>query len=258
MSIADEIRKYVFDEHVAPRLRSGGPEIVVRAGDIHRELGFENRFASVCAALGANKFCDQYGLELVRREGPYNGANAVFFFRSVKGGRASENERRPLARVKRTKRRVEIGLPPPAAPTTDSDTIFLVSCVSGKRNDPAPARDLYTSTWFQKARAFVERTGRPWFILSAAFGLVHPEALIPPYDKTLNTMPVAERRAWAARVINDLERALPASPNIVIIAGQRYREFLMDYLRVRAGSVQVPLEGLRIGEQLSWLTSQNG
>jgi hypothetical protein len=34
---------------------------------------------------------------------------------------------------------------------------------------------------------------------------------------------------------------------IVVFAGEHYREFLMPYLTRRAVTVEIPLEGLRIG-----------
>lgn len=40
-----------------------------------------------------------------------------------------------------------------------SADLCLVSCVSKKLPDPTPAKDLYVSDWFQKARAFVEAQG---------------------------------------------------------------------------------------------------
>ena len=43
----------------------------------------------------------------------------------------------------------------------------------------------------------MEKTGCQWRILSAQYGLVHPEEEIQPYEKTLNTMRVKERRASA-------------------------------------------------------------
>lgn len=75
--------------------------------------------------------------------------------------------------------------------------IYLVACVAAKRASPTAAKDLYISVWFQKARRFVERTGAPWFILSARHGLVSPDRVIVPYDQTLNTMTVEKRRQWA-------------------------------------------------------------
>jgi len=134
------------------------------------------------------------------------------------------------------------------------DVVFLISCVSRKRSQPSQARDLYVSDWFNKARAFVERAGAPWFVLSAEYGLVKPDAVIAPYEKTLNTMGIRERQAWASQVIEQMERELPRAKRVVLFAGHRYREFLIQYLSGRFEEVVVPLEGLRIGEQLSWFS----
>src|SRR5213594_2732430 len=96
----------------------------------------------------------------------------------------------------------------------------------------------------------------PWFILSAEHGLVAPETTIAPYGKTLKTLSMHERRAWGQRVITQMESTLPDAERVVILAGIPYREFLMDYLRRRFHRVEIPMEGLRIGEQLSWLGRQ--
>jgi hypothetical protein len=72
-------------------------------------------------------------------------------------------------------------------------TIYLISCVRKKCAAPTMAKDLYTSSWFKKARLFAEATGCPWFILSAKHGLLSPDRVVAPYEKTLTTLPVAER-----------------------------------------------------------------
>lgn len=64
--------------------------------------------------------------------------------------------------------------------------VFLVSCVAEKRPAPSVARDLYRSPWFLKARGLAEREGAAWFILSAEHGLVEPDDVVAPYDRTLN------------------------------------------------------------------------
>ena len=97
--------------------------------------------------------------------------------------------------------------------------------------------------------------GEPFVILSAKYGLVEPDQILAPYEQTLNTMSIAERRAWARRVEAQMDQQLPNFGRIVVFAGQRYREFLMDYLK-RRWVVEVPLEKRRIGEQLSWLGHQ--
>ena len=131
--------------------------------------------------------------------------------------------------------------------------VVLVSCVAGKKAGLNRAADLYTSAWFMKARRLVEATGAPWFILSAEHGLLGPETMVGPYNKTLNTMSTAERRAWAERVQLQLDAELPEADEIVVLAGNRYREYLMPYLRGRFPKVEVPMEGLTIGRQLSWM-----
>ena len=135
-------------------------------------------------------------------------------------------------------------------------TIYLVSCVSAKRSNPAPARDLYISPWFCKARTYADKTGLPWFVLSAKYGLVDPDAVIAPYNHTLKTMRLAERRRWASKVLSQLEPHLEGIKSVIFLAGQSYREFLDPPLRSRGLVVSIPMDGLRIGEQLSWLNRE--
>ena len=116
-----------------------------------------------------------------------------------------------------------------------------------------PAKDIYRSPWFNLARARVEHEAAPWYILSAKHGLLHPDTEIAPYDVTLNTMGVVQRRHWAARVKSQMDEILPNADEVVILAGLRFREYLDKYLRSRFFSVTVPMEGLRIGQQLRWL-----
>ena len=137
--------------------------------------------------------------------------------------------------------------------------IYLVACVARKAPHAAPAQELYTSDWFRKARAYVQKSGAPWFILSDLHGLVHPDQILEPYDVTLTKAPVAERRAWAQRVQTQMQQTLPnAAPDadeIVILAGKSYRQHLEPWLRQRYPSVQVPMDGLRIGQQQQWLAA---
>ncbi len=141
----------------------------------------------------------------------------------------------------------------PGRTSTYGSRLFLVSCVKTKGAVPASAMDFYTSNWFRKARTCVEKTGCPWRILSAQYGLVHPEEEIRPYEKTLNTMRVKERRAWAEHVLAGLGPCLDGVDTVVFFAGQRYREFLEPELRERGLAVQVPMRGLGQGQQLAWL-----
>jgi uncharacterized protein DUF6884 len=131
--------------------------------------------------------------------------------------------------------------------------IYLVSCVGKKRPSPSRARDIYVSAWFQLVKQYAEAAGSPWFILSAKYGLLEPDQIIEPYEQTLNTMPIEDRRAWADRVRDQLDGHLLDVRQVVFLAGARYREFLADQLKDRGIQVEIPMEGLTIGRQLHWL-----
>lgn len=135
---------------------------------------------------------------------------------------------------------------------SNAETVYLVSCVGKKLATPAAAQDLYASEWFLRARRYVKATGCPWFVLSAKYGLVASDKVLPPYEHTLNTKGIAERRAWARHVQQQMDTQLPPTQRIAIFAGKRYREFLLPYLQRRCPQVEVPMETLAIGEQLSW------
>jgi hypothetical protein len=83
--------------------------------------------------------------------------------------------------------------------------VVLVTCVKTKGPVPAVAKELYVSPLFQKQRAYAERTGLPWFILSAEHGLVGPDEWLAPYERYLPDCPPSYRRAWAQWVAARLE-----------------------------------------------------
>jgi hypothetical protein len=201
-----------------------------------RKLAVENlltRSLDVCSTCNGGKT-----VNTLRSSGAYADPEAK--------GAARTASARETDRVPKAKR---------AAFENSDDACFLVSCVGQKHPSPMEARDLYCSAWFTKARRYVEYTRRPWFILSAEYGLVSPDSEIAPYDRTLQNMGVVTRKQWAQKVARQMDERFPHCRQLVVLAGARYREFLMPYLRSRADRVVVPLEGLRIGEQLSWLAA---
>ncbi|WP_371863256.1 DUF6884 domain-containing protein [Nocardioides psychrotolerans] len=59
-----------------------------------------------------------------------------------------------------------------------ASSLLLVACVKAKAAAPAAARDSYVSPLFRKERDDAERSGLPWFILSAEHGLVAPDVVV--------------------------------------------------------------------------------
>ena len=130
--------------------------------------------------------------------------------------------------------------------------IALVSCVAEKLDHSAPAKNLYTSQLFIKAKRYIEAKGYSWAILSALHGLVEPDQLVAPYEYTLNRMDIKSRRLWAIKVHQQIKEMLPTGGLIRVFAGEAYRQFLIPLLKQDGYMIEVPLEGLKIGEQLAW------
>jgi hypothetical protein len=131
------------------------------------------------------------------------------------------------------------------------NTIVLISCVNKKLPHKARARDLYISPLFQMNLNYAQQfLPQEVFVLSAKYGLVRLDEEIEPYDVTLNKMSARKRRNWAARVVSQLQEHCDLeNDHFVILAGQKYRQYLLPYLN----SYEVPLAGLPIGKQLQFL-----
>ena len=89
--------------------------------------------------------------------------------------------------------------------------------------------------------------------MSAEHGVLRPDEVVSPYEKTLNKMSKAERAGWSRRVEHQLQEMLPPGCMVLILAGERYREGVLPFLRRQGHRVEIPMAGLKMGHQLSWL-----
>lgn len=136
--------------------------------------------------------------------------------------------------------------------------IILVACAGRKQQVLSPAKDLYTSTLFKASRRYAERCGDVWYILSARYGLVHPDQVLEPYNSSLAEMPRAARTDWSQRVFEALRATVLSGTRdqVVFLAGRHYRAHLEGLLRAFGYRVAVPMQGLGIGQQIQWLNRQ--
>jgi hypothetical protein len=149
----------------------------------------------------------------------------------------------------------------PAAADADSRRLILVGGVSEMLDAPSPAKDLYTSTLWEKRRHYAESTGMPWMILSARHGLVGPDEQIEPYDLTMSDETPAKQQAWSLKaaqaVIDECERS-----GIEVVeahAASVYLENgLVDAVEGQGIRVSWPLQGQQLGEQYAWYDSLGG
>lgn len=130
--------------------------------------------------------------------------------------------------------------------------VVLLSCVSKKKDYETKAENLYDSSLFNLSLQYAKAL-RPdkIYILSALYGLLEMSDKVRPYNKTLNEMSSKERKEWSELVLRQMkDKGLDFnSDHFVILAGNNYRRYLLDHF----DHFKLPLEGMRIGEQLSFL-----
>ena len=129
--------------------------------------------------------------------------------------------------------------------------IVLISCASKKLPHRAKAQELYISPLFRLSLKYAHSL-KPnnIFILSAKHGLVELNEELDSYNETLMTKSNKETRLWAEDVSKELRlRVNLEQDEIVFLAGEKYRRHLIPHCKQH----EVPLEGLRIGEQLQFL-----
>lgn len=129
--------------------------------------------------------------------------------------------------------------------------IVLISCLSKKLPYRAKAKDLYISTLFiYNIKYAMSLSPDMILILSAKYGLLELNDEIDTYDETLNTKSIWEIKAWAEKVLNALRKKVDLERDgFIFLAGEKYRKFLLPEIR----NYKIPMEGLSIGRQLSFL-----
>ena len=132
--------------------------------------------------------------------------------------------------------------------------------MASKQNYTSAAEQLYKSPLWCCRRAYAERSGYPWFILSAKYGLLAPETEISPYDMAMSDLSASECRAWSQCVLNELRKEFSSLQGTVIDihAGKRYIEYGLEKGLSDAGAiVRRPLARVvGIGTQCKWYRNQ--
>lgn len=66
-------------------------------------------------------------------------------------------------------------------------------------------------------------------------------------------MPKLDRMKWAEGVQRQLLELLPAGAVVIVLAGDRYREGVVPFLKNHGFTVKVPMDGMKFGPQQRWL-----
>ena len=78
---SDRVRAHMKRKYFDPAKKGGKSTLTVRAGDIHKELGFSRRIPVVCSALRSRKLSKDCGIELTYIGGPNNSTTTTFTYR---------------------------------------------------------------------------------------------------------------------------------------------------------------------------------
>ena len=134
-----------------------------------------------------------------------------------------------------------------------AEKVVLLALSGAQVRQASPARDLCTSPWFTLARAYAESHACLWLLLSAKYGLVSPQQILPPYEASFSHMTARQRREWGKAIGEEARYRLPFSRQIVVLAGIKYIHCLLPHLKDLTEDVHTPLAGLTVGYQCGWL-----
>lgn len=112
------------------------------------------------------------------------------------------------------------------------------------------ARDAYVGSPFTVNRRFAESFGESWIILSAKYGFIAPDFVIPgPYDTTFNwksSGPVSMERLQEQVREHHLDRYR----HVVGLGGKEYRRAVEAAFEGTAVQLHFPFFGLRVGQAM--------
>ena len=141
------------------------------------------------------------------------------------------------------------------------DILLIIPCSKKKIWDKmpilrdVPAKYAYTSTYFRLCRSLAERMNVPWFILSAKYGLIPPEYIIPNnYDVSFKANP--GKSADLQLIIRQMKNhKIYKFEKIYSLCGNHYNKILNNALCTfdRTLDILFPADMKSIGKRQKWM-----
>jgi hypothetical protein len=133
------------------------------------------------------------------------------------------------------------------------EKIGLLATARKKSRIPAQVTQFYQSPLFQKSVQYALKHYDRMYFYNAKDGLLLPEKIMHPYDVSIKTFSIFEKRQWAHAVIKKFnEYEHPEKKMVYLHGGLVYRKHLEPELKNFGFDYVVPLKGLGIGKQLTW------
>jgi len=124
----------------------------------------------------------------------------------------------------------------------------MLACWTSYRLD-----DLYVGNLFRARLSYARQLGGDLRIVSAFHGWRCADFESDPYDRCLTTMSAEARNIWNANVLWCADQDTAPGDRVVVLASGPYADGWCARLAARGRTVERPLAGMGIGEQLGWL-----
>ena len=142
-----------------------------------------------------------------------------------------------------------------------TNLLVVITCGQSKiwkrdpTHGPAKARVAYVGSPFKVNRVFAERLADKWIILSAKYGLIDPDFIIPKdYDVTFT------RPSTKPITVDQVKKQLKAMKNlqgydtVIALGGQKYTDIAKQVFTGFA-RVLLPTEGLSLFDSMHKVSS---
>lgn len=108
------------------------------------------------------------------------------------------------------------------------EIVIICSCSKQKLSNPAPAKYLYQGVLFKKIKKLAQYKKLDFRILSAKYGILNPNELIKPYDKTIKSKrDIINLRKKIMSAVKKIETDYSL---IILIMGKKYRMVFEPFL----------------------------
>lgn len=131
-------------------------------------------------------------------------------------------------------------------------TLAILGCTKSKHTGVMEARRLYEkSNLFRLSKAFCKKNKFHYIIISAKYGLIHPNQEICDYNETFDSK--KKIKEMSKIIIPGLKKLIKNYDRIVVLTGEKYIETFRPLID---NKFSFPLKCLPIGKRMQWLKKE--
>lgn len=125
------------------------------------------------------------------------------------------------------------------------DNIIIIQCSNSKKSQQTKASELYTSERFNLSKKIAEKYAKTWFILSAKHGLIEPDKLVTPYDRTITDFSVDEKKEFISNVINQITKLELTNKRLIFLTDPDYTDEIVNFLKNTCSDIISPFSQIK-------------